>query len=250
LIDFYHELSQHSETIERLRDLTPRLICRWNDTQFNNNLDVEGTVQNQHTLNQFFQRYDSFTTDLHATINLGVTEFGQVSELVLTTVCDACNRSALPRTSLKGKLYHNLVGGWFSQSSLAASLQYELAKTADALPPTLAALDQSALDLQGSIKDDLERVREILDGAKLGVNGCGTLVREEVERLGPGFACIAGPIDKSNSQRPRPHSSSRKPVGRSRCLCTAGGDLEEVALEAWRFHVSLEDARERWESMR
>jgi hypothetical protein len=44
--DSYHDIAQHSGTIERLWDLTLRLTYRWSDVPSNNNdnLDVEGTV--------------------------------------------------------------------------------------------------------------------------------------------------------------------------------------------------------------
>jgi hypothetical protein len=78
-----------------------------------------------------------------------------------------CNRPTLHCTSWKDQLYYHLVGRWFLTSSLEASLDHELTKSAAATIPQLAASIQCTLGLLGNIQGDLGGVKKILDGAEL-----------------------------------------------------------------------------------
>jgi hypothetical protein len=123
--------------------------------------------------------------------------------------------------------------------------------SAAAIVPKLAASIQSTIGLLGDIQGDLRGVRKILDGAELGVDSCGMLAQEEVEQLALDFSRLPGTTGKTNQQSLRQDSYYlRESVEQPRCLCTARGDMDEIALESWRFHVSLEEAKRRWESMK
>ena len=167
-------------TIEHIHDLAPRLTCRWKDPS-NSDLDVEIATQNQRIMSRLFDTHDLAKNDLHSTINITVAEFGQVSEMVPVTIGVACSTST-------------------SQSSLKTSLLSELTRSTDVLDPKFAALRQSIRKLHGNIPGDLEGARKILRGAKKGLNGCGPLNLEEIQRLDLDFSRLAGTIDKMSHQ--------------------------------------------------
>ena len=135
LIDSYHELAQYSETVGRIRDLTPRLSTRMIKPS-KDGIDILRSTQNRRIMIQFFKTYDSAKKDLCSVIDLAVTEFGGVSGMFDITVRNAYKRPSQYCASLE----NHVLGRWYSQSSPEASLLSELTRTTTALDPKLLAL--------------------------------------------------------------------------------------------------------------
>jgi hypothetical protein len=126
-LDSYHDVAQYSETVERIRDLTPHPALRKN-IPFLDGFDVQATIQNRRSMGQLFKTSESARRYLHSVVELTVGECA--SDLILITVArNAHKGSTLYFTLTENRLYQGLVGRWFSHSSLEASaLSDELAK--------------------------------------------------------------------------------------------------------------------------
>jgi hypothetical protein len=197
LVNSYHDIAQHSEIVDRIRDLTPKLTSPF-VTELG---EPDGfAIQISHdTGNRFFWNYNCVKRDLRSVIDLAVAGINEASAMIRVEVENACEGPTPRCTSSKPRLYQRLLGGWFSQSS-EESLLSKLTNSTAALDLELAALYHTTHDIgvHGNFSDDINWVlRRLLRGPYWDLKDDEV---REVEQLSLEVSRLAVSIDEMNQQ--------------------------------------------------
>jgi hypothetical protein len=109
LITSYREITQYSKTIDRIRDLMPKLSFKREPYG-----DLAEAVLVRDTMNRVSERYDSVVRDLRSVIDLAVVASGEANERIANAVKEAYSKPNLNCASSSTRLYYRLLDTWFS----------------------------------------------------------------------------------------------------------------------------------------